>query len=141
MNRSIPTAAREPTVDWMDEEHEVQLTLLDALEDAMRDDQQNTLVYERLQQLIEHTKLHFQSEQQVMRTMGYEGYQAHLDEHERLIDHVRLLQESLVRGARVNTPSLIEALRSWLTIHIQNTDQALEKFLKTKSGQASIKVE
>ena len=125
-------------VDWMDEEHDAQLTLLDALEDAMRDDDQNAIVYERFQQLIEHTELHFLSEQLAMREHDYEGYKPHLEEHERLIAHVRALQKSLIRGGRVNTPALIAALRTWLMVHMQTTDVALETFLKQKGDRARV---
>ena len=84
--------------------------------------------------LVEHTNLHFLSEQLLMRLHAYEAYESHFLEHERLLVELQNLKHSLATGAATQKPSLIEALRSWLVVHIQTADKTLAEYLSTRVG-------
>src|SRR6266568_2784787 len=99
----------------MDREHSGQLSLLN--------------------DLVEHTNLHFLSEQLAMKLQAYEAYESHLLEHERLLVEVRNLSNSLATGTVADRQGLIEALRSWLIVHIQTADKALAEYLSTRTAQ------
>ena len=73
----------------MDQEHGRQLSLLHDLKAAVRGGADDSLVYALLQELVEHTNLHFLSEQLAMKLHAYEAYEAHLLEHQRLLLEVR----------------------------------------------------
>lgn len=118
----------------MDREHAGQLSLLNDLKAAVRSGADDTLVYALLDELVEHSNLHFLSEQLAMKLHAYEAYESHLLEHERLMLEVQNLKHSLATGTATDKHSLIEALRSWLVIHIQTADKSLEQYLSTHAA-------
>ncbi len=118
----------------MDREHSGQLSLLNDLRAAVRGGAPDSLVYALLNDLVEHTNLHFLSEQLAMKLQAYEAYESHLLEHERLLVEVRNLSNSLATGTVADRQGLIEALRSWLIVHIQTADKALAEYLSTRSA-------
>lgn len=122
----------------MDREHAGQLTLLNDLKAAVRSGAPDNVVYAVLDELVEHTNLHFLSEQLAMRLHAYEAAESHLLEHERLLREVQHLKESLATGTAASKHSLIEALRSWLVVHIQTADKALADYLSVWGGQQSV---
>jgi hemerythrin len=73
-----------------------------------------------LNDLVEHTSLHFLSEQLAMKLHAYEAYEAHLSEHEQLTREVANLKLSLATGTSTDKQRLIEALRSWLVVPAQD---------------------
>lgn len=119
----------------MDREHAGQISLLNDLKAAVRSGADDSVVYALLSELVEHTNLHFLSEQILMRLHAYEASESHLLEHERLLGEVQKLKESLATGTATDKHGLIEALRSWLLVHIQTADKALAEYLSTRSAQ------
>ncbi len=119
----------------MDREHACQLSLFNDLKAAVRSGAPDSLVYALLNELVEHTNLHFLSEQLAMKLHAYEAYESHFLEHERLLGEVQNLKDSLATGTATDKQSLIEALRSWLIIHIQTADKTLAEYLSTRAAQ------
>jgi len=119
----------------MDREHASQLSLFNDLKAAVRSGAPDSLVYALLNELVEHTNLHFLSEQLAMKLHAYEAYESHLLEHERLLLEVQNLKHSLTAGTATDKQSLIEALRSWLVVHIQTADKTLAEYRSTRAAQ------
>ncbi len=119
----------------MDREHAGQLGLLNDLKAAVRSGADDSVVYALLNELVEHTNLHFLSEQLAMRLHAYEAYESHFLEHERLLVEVQNLKRSLATGTATDRHGLIEALRSWLLVHIQTADKTLAEYLSTRAAQ------
>jgi methyl-accepting chemotaxis protein/hemerythrin len=113
----------------MDSEHLGQLGLLNDLKAAVRSGADDVVVYALLNELMEHTNLHFLSEQLLMKLHAYEAYASHFSEHERLLAEVQDLKRNLATGTAADKQSLIEALRNWLLIHIQTADKTLAEYL------------
>lgn len=113
----------------LDSEHEAQVRLLDAFENAVRRGLDESVLDSLLQQFIDHTNVHFLSEQLLMRLHAYEAYESHLQEHDELMAEVRKLQASYALGGSANTERLIDALRRWLFVHIHTTDSVLGEYL------------
>src|SRR4030095_2243814 len=82
-------------VGTMDREHLRQLSLFNDLKAAVRSGADDSLVYALLNDLVEHTNLHFLSEQLAMKLHAYEASESHFLEHERLLAEVRNLKHSL----------------------------------------------
>ena len=126
-------AMDEPTQSYdiasMEREHAGQLSLLNDLKTAIRSEAGDNVVYALLNELVEHTNLHFLSEQLAMRLHAYESYESHFLEHERLLAQVQNLRSGLATGTAVDKQSLVEALRSWLLVHIQTADKTLAEYL------------
>lgn len=81
--------------------------------------------------------MHFLSEQLIMRLHSYPGYEAHLEEHTRLMKKVREIRESIVRGEKVPSLQIVQELREWLLLHIASEDAAFGEFLHKREGQLS----
>ena len=120
-------------VATMDREHAGQISLFNDLKAAVRGGAEDSLVYALLNDLVEHTSLHFLSEQLAMKLHAYEAYEAHLLEHERLTLEVQNLKLSLANATSTDKQRLIEALRNWLVVHIQTADKALAEYLSTRA--------
>lgn len=133
----VQKVQEEPSYDGaaMDREHSGQLSMLNDLKAAVRSGAPDSLVYALLNELMEHTNLHFLSEQLAMKLHAYEAYESHLLEHERLLVAVQNLQESLATGTATDKHGLIEALRGWLVVHIQTADKALADYLSRRNAQ------
>jgi hemerythrin len=119
----------------MDREHSGQLSLLNDLKAAVRSGADDSVVYALLNELVEHTNLHFLSEQLAMRLHAYEASESHFLEHQRLLVEVQNLKSGLATGTPTDKYGLIEALRSWLIIHIQTADKTLAEYLSTRATQ------
>lgn len=119
----------------MEREHLSQLGLLNDLKTAVRSGADDSVVYALLHELVEHTNLHFLSEQLLMRLHAYEAYESHFLEHERLLGEVQNLRVGLVTGTDTDKHRLIEALRSWLLVHIQTADKTLAEYLSRRAAR------
>lgn len=119
----------------MDREHSGQLNLLNDIKAAVRGGAPDSLVYALLDDLVKHTNLHFLSEQLTMKLHAYEAYESHFREHERLLIEVENLKRNLATGTATDKHGLVEALRSWLVVHIQTADRALAEYLSTRATE------
>ena len=113
----------------LNSEHEVQVELINALQQAVEQGQKGAVVDEILDQLIAYTNAHFMSEQLLMRLYAYPFYESHTPEHDRLIEQVQNLQEHYRAGDMAMTLQTSSALREWLLDHIKGLDHGLGQYL------------
>jgi hemerythrin-like metal-binding protein len=121
------------SVASMDLEHLAQLAMLNDIKAAVRGGVPDSMVYALLDELVEKSNLHFLSEQLVMKLHAYEAYESHLLEHQRLLAELKDLKRNLTEGAANAKQGLIEALRSWLLVHIQTSDKALAEYMSART--------
>jgi hemerythrin len=129
---SEPVKIGERTIDA---EHDLQMQLLDALSQAIAKGGDFAPTRHILEQFIEFSDMHFLSEQLIMRLNAYPGYEAHLEEHTRLMKKLRDVRESIVHNENVSTLQLLLELRDWLLNHIATDDAAFGEFLTKKEAQ------
>jgi hemerythrin len=106
----------------MEAEHQVQVSLLYALRQAATANEMEN-ARELLERLTEYSKIHFASEQLLMRLYQYDGYGGHVAEHEEMIETLDAL-----RGGQ-QTERWIDALDASLVRHIRGADRALGHYL------------
>jgi hemerythrin len=113
----------------IDREHQVQIGLMDTLHGAVRKAQGDDEICELLDRLLEYSRVHFLSEQVLMRLHAYPDYEAHAIEHDRMIGAMEELRAGWQEG-RLDAPlEVIEALRHDLCGHIRRHDHELGKHL------------
>jgi len=130
MNETLQAASLRVAEKVVDAEHDVQMQMLDSLAAAIenRGDFASTKLV--LEQFIEFSDLHFLSEQLVMRLHSYPGYEAHMEEHTRLMKKLREIREKVFRDEKILGLELIKELRAWLLAHMASHDMAFGEFLK-----------
>ncbi len=82
-----------------------------------------------LDQLIADTREHFQTEERLMSTYGYEDAGEHAHQHALLVEEVQTL---IARYANGDELRLLQALKVWLLNHIVQRDKALGDYLVNK---------
>ena len=109
----------------IDAEHEVQVSLLDSLLNAATDSSVDC--EELLEQLCSYTNIHFMSEQVLMRQYSYPDYDAHVAEHDVMMDKLNTLQASL--SEKQIDQALANELRGMVITHIATLDQQLHSHI------------
>ncbi|HSO43147.1 MAG TPA: hemerythrin family protein [Rhodospirillales bacterium] len=111
----------------MEAEHQVQVSLLYALRQAVSAGQADN-AQELLERLTDYSKMHFASEQLLMRLYQYDGFAGHVAEHEEMIETLESLRSEQARG-RADAGGWIDALDASLVRHIRGADRALGRYL------------
>ena len=113
----------------LDDEHHMQMELLDAFTRAVAAGRDPDAIDEILDRLIDYTKVHFSSEQLLMRLYQYPRFQDHLEDHDQTIERLQELRAAYVAGDRTLTLETADALGEALRSHIHSSDRALGHFL------------
>jgi len=125
-------------VPSIDAGHHGLAALIDAIERAVSRGEDASDVQELLARLVEDTREHFDVEQNLMRTTGFPGRDAHEREHERLLGHVSMLLNNRASGQSRMTVDDARALRDWLMHHVAEADQALGRYLLSTGARSGI---
>lgn len=126
--------------DWtighsgIDQEHHLQIEMLTALADALRMEASADAIHEIADRLVEYSKLHFASEEMLMRLYAYEHLAAHESDHMRALDEMASLQKGLENGARGATAAHVHQLTRSVVGHIGGADRAFAEFLEGLRG-------
>ncbi|MEJ5285435.1 MAG: bacteriohemerythrin [Brevinematia bacterium] len=115
-----------------DEQHKKLVSIVNRLYDAMKEGKGRDVLGEVFSELIEYTKFHFKSEEEVMLKYDFPGYKEHLDEHNKLTKEVMELKEKYDKGNIFITTEILAFLKDWLAHHILETDKKYGPFLKEK---------
>lgn len=128
MTRELDPATL-PNSPSMNGEHALQVNLLGALRDAVAEGRSHAGVDEVLDQLLDFTKVHFASEEMLMRLYSYDGHDAHVREHEHAIEQVEKIRDRYRAGDHVLSLETVDSLGRWILTHTQRADRALGAFL------------
>ena len=123
------TTEGAPRTENVAVEHDIQLQLLGAVEQAVREGRDVDDVMALLDQLIEYTNVHFHSEEMMMRLYAFPQYDAHRAEHADLMDQVRAIRDGFAEEGGADLLETVSALRGWLQRHMRGKDRGFETFL------------
>ena len=118
------------SADNIDAEHRVQLGLIDALHDAVRQGNKPTVVGEILDQFIAYSELHFVSEELLMRLYAYPDYADHMEDHQALIENLRRIKTKYQAGDQAPAMDAARHIKDLLLGHIQGRDHAFAEYLR-----------
>ncbi len=119
----------------LDEEHAAQVRLLESFEKGMLGGRSKDDLVIVLDRLVEFTNLHFMSEEMLMQQQAYPGLTGHVQEHDRLLEQVRKMQDSFNAGDQTMTAEELTTLRKWLIDHIKTKDRAFVLYLEKRQSQ------
>jgi hemerythrin len=119
----------------MEAEHRVQLDLLKAFQEALGRPDGGPAAEVLLRQLLDYSEAHFMSEQILMREHAYPGYEAHVGEHDHLLEELRQITLDRDRGDAARLREKASRVQAWLSDHLRTMDHRLEEYLvELRSG-------
>lgn len=116
--------------DSIDNEHRIQMGLLNALHDAVNDKKPAAEINQILNQLTTYSELHFMSEDLLMRLYAYPDYDDHVNDHEAMTEYLKEIMNTVSAGQDSMTLKTVSDMRQFLVAHIGTRDEALSEYLK-----------
>jgi hemerythrin-like metal-binding protein len=106
----------------VDAEHQLQVRLVAVLRQAIAQGRDRSVLDEILSRIEATTSVHFMSEELLMRLHAHDQYEAHVEEHRRLLEQLA----SIRAGLDADQPALgqaAERVEAWLEGHIRGMDR------------------
>jgi hemerythrin len=119
-------------VGEIDAQHKRLVGMINALHEAMKAGKSRDMVAGFIGELKSYASAHFDTEERLMERYGFPGLAAHRVEHNQFIEKVLDYDLCLQEGACVGPMDVMLFLKSWLTGHIQGTDQQYAPFFREK---------
>jgi hemerythrin len=107
----------------MDGEHRVQIGLINALCDAVDTHKSAAEIEKILEQLVEYSKVHFMSEELLMRLDSYDEFEAHEEEHQKMVGVLEAMEQNYQQGKLDLLPGQARAALIFLLNHIETSDR------------------
>ena len=133
MDPSTTSQSAAESQQTLDNEHLVQLGLVDAVIESVSSGEPETNVAQLLNQFVDYSELHFMSEQVLMRHHAYPGYEEHVRDHDAIIERLHQLRDDFDADTATLTAERASRLKGELMGHIRNRDAALYAYI-TEGG-------
>ena len=134
MNMSVVSDVSD--VLEIDQQHQVLVSMLDRLNDAVKNKEPREVIYRIIDDVIEFTRLHFASEEKLMIHSGYADVDFHKDKHRQLMEDALHLKGKL---ADLGEEMFTDWFNHWpftrVLAHIQYADKQFEEQLLQSSMQ------
>jgi len=114
----------------MDDQHGILMEAINALRLALVRGAGQEKISELLDELIEFTRMHFWSEEQIMAQTGYAGLAEHRAEHHRILADILQSAHRLQYGEGVELRPLLCNLHHGFLNHIETMDQKYTPWLR-----------
>ncbi len=108
--------------------HRLQLGLLGALEEILRQGKDRALADETLARFVDFTRVHFQAEEALMALAEYSETAAHAAAHSRFLAQAREVQRSTAGADPAGTLAAVAVLGAALRDHIMGFDEGFERW-------------
>ena len=117
----------------MNETHDEEIELITKLHTAGKNNE-TTVVFELLDELIKHTAKHFSDEEKLMQEADYPDYHVHQHEHAKQLLDLQAIRSFLeMTNDTHSIPAYLEGtLTPWIIEHVENWDSMASEFLTQK---------
>ncbi len=126
-----------PLVEWraefsvgvpeIDHEHQELIDLINAAHAKLGDMHARHLVADFLGEIYARISAHFALEEKLMRDQGYDEYEDHKADHERLLDEVRDIMDEYEERVGLDEKTFGARLGAWFTEHFKTKDARFHK--------------
>jgi len=130
-------------VKVIDEQHKGLLNLVNKMYNHVSGNEKEERAYFKkiIQEAVDYVKVHFATEEKIMRAVKFDGYAAHKRAHDSFIltvvDNIREYES----GKRVTLSSFTHFLKDWILTHIAIMDkQYFDYFMKIATRKANNKL-
>lgn len=108
-----------PSVDL---EHQEMIGLINEAYDRLEDRGDPVAIEAMLGEIHAGIAAHFALEERLMREAGYAEYQAHKEDHERLLDQIMDLMDDYASDTEAGRERLQRGLSDWFSVHFASFD-------------------
>lgn len=119
-------------VSRIDSQHKHLSQMVDELNQAVEDDLDEETLKRLLSQIIEETKYHFGTEEELMLNHLYPHYENHKMAHEALISYLEETEHRMLMGKQFNFQTNFKISCDCFITHMQESDRHLGEFLNAK---------
>ncbi|QJB56308.1 bacteriohemerythrin [Pseudodesulfovibrio sp. zrk46] len=116
----------------VDNQHKKLFDLLNSLHQATVNGEEQSALGRILDELVDYTVYHFETEEKLFLEYGYPGYEDHKEVHDDLTRQAVELQEEFREGSVTISFDLLDFLNDWLVTHTTGLDQEMAMFFKGK---------
>jgi hemerythrin len=113
----------------IDLEHRELIELINSLDAEMQEFATQSTIVETLGEIYARISAHFALEEKVMRDSGYDGFAAHKQDHEMLLDELLDVIDSVDGAGRYDRAGLSRDLDRWFSDHFRTHDARLHQEL------------
>jgi len=121
-----------PGVDY---EHEKLIEQVNSVYALIDDTDDRDRVVNSLGDIYGSISAHFALEEQMMKKHGYDRYQEHQADHERLLDEIRAISDDFENSTDLDKQRFRQRLNNWFAIHFKTHDSRLHKLKNLMSHE------
>jgi hemerythrin-like metal-binding protein len=107
----------------IDEQHQNLFEIVNYLYDSMINGRSNDTLSRVLQELVDYSRYHFQTEEDIMERYRYPQAQRHIKEHEYFIVRVQAYVDNYNKGNAVLSIDVVNFIKKWIMYHVERSDQ------------------
>jgi hemerythrin len=117
-------------IDEVDFEHQELIDLINVSFSEADKKESNMVILYFLGDIYSKISAHFALEEKHMKELGYDQYEDHKQDHERLLDDIMNIMDDYRETANLDKKEFGERLSDWFTQHFKTKDARLHKFIK-----------
>lgn len=119
-------------VSEFDEQHKKLISIINTLYQRIKENEKADILSNTLEELINYTNYHFESEEKLFSKYAYEHKSQHKTEHEKIKNKIAEFKTDFDSGKIIITNELVAFLKGWLDNHILENDKKYGTFLNKK---------
>jgi hemerythrin len=129
MNEQRPAVGFDSGSSTIDDEHNLQVSLLFAFRRAAIEGLAKDEAAELLDRFVDFTKVHFASEEMLMRLYQYPQLAAHAEDHQQTLEQLADIRAAWLTGKAEAAADYTQRLVDWTLQHIESADKAFGRYL------------
>jgi len=124
-------STKKVNVKVIDQQHAKLAGMINTLNAAFNNSEPAEVVANIMSELVAATRLHFDTENGLMKHYNFPDRLEHMKEHQNLLDELAYLKKRYLRG---DESVVLQTLKNWLLLHITEFDKPLAVFLNNEHG-------
>ncbi len=112
----------------IDKQHQKLISMINELNDAMKQGKGNDVLGKIINELINYTVFHFSTEEKYFDQFGYPGKASHKNEHAAFVKKVSEFKDKFEKAEVGLSIEVMNFLKDWLKNHIKVIDMKYSQF-------------
>lgn len=125
-------------ISGIDNEHQELIACINSFYSKQTDHSDKDELIQILNNIYGSIHAHFMLEERLMVKHGYDEYEAHRDDHARLLDDIQDMAIELDRSSDFDEQLLATKLNDWFLIHFKTHDSRLHKLERLITSQENV---